>query len=248
MTGPLIIGHRGAPYQAVENTEAAFQAALETGAGIIETDVRLTADGHLVIAHDPDYSRLGGPVKPIIDCSRDELEKIVLKGISGNVSNPLFMEQALQLFPRAAFSVDLKDPGPAVVKVWTELLQKSGASSRCRTASFRDRTLKLFHRLNPDAPISIGRFGAAWLLFTTVLGCPRRPKSWEGVLQLPERAGPIRVLTPKRISLWQTRGWKVQVWTVDNKEDMRRFVRWGIDGIITNRPSLLLEVMKPSSD
>ena len=243
MNKPLIIGHRGAPDKAPENTESSFRAALEAGTAIIETDVRLTADGHIVVSHDPDFSGLGGPVKPIIRSTRSELEAVILNSESGKVVKPLFMDDALRLFPDTFFNIDLKDSGKAIVRAWTDLLSSSGSHRRCRTASFRDRTLRIFQRMNPGAPVSVARFGVAWLLLTTLMGRPRSPRKREGVLQLPERAGPLRILTPGRIAGWQERGWKVQVWTVDNEEDMRRFIRWGIDGIITNRPSLLKVVL-----
>ncbi len=239
----LIIGHRGAPEKAVENTESSFRAALEAGASIIETDVRLSSDGHIVVAHDSDFSSFGGPVKPIIRCIRSELERVVLHHKSGSTEKPLFMDDALKLFPDTCFSVDLKDSGTAVIRAWSALLKKSKSFHRCRTASFRDRTLRIFKRMNPGAAVSVARLNAAWLLLTTILGCPRSPGEGEGVLQLPETAGPLRILTPERIAGWQKKGWKVQVWTVDSEEDMRRFVRWGIDGIITNKPYLLKEVL-----
>ena len=61
---PLLIGHRGAPDQAPENTASAFKAAIDAGALIIETDVRLSKDGFIVVAHDIDFSGLGGPAVP----------------------------------------------------------------------------------------------------------------------------------------------------------------------------------------
>jgi glycerophosphoryl diester phosphodiesterase len=243
---PLIIGHRGAPDKAPENTESAFQAAIDAGAAIIETDVRLTGDGHIVVAHDPDFSGLGGPLKPIIRSTRSEIEQLTLKDPDGRTEKPLFMDDALTRFPDIAFSVDIKDSGTAAVTAWTDLIRRSGAENRCRTASFRDRTLRIYRRMNPGAPISVARFGVAWLLFTTLLGYPRPPGKDEGVLQLPERAGPVHIITPERILRWQKCGWKVQVWTIDDESEMRRFIRWGIDGIITNRPSLLKGILDTS--
>jgi len=240
---PLIVGHRGAPERAVENTRASFTASLEAGASIIETDVRLTADNHLVISHDPDFSRLGGPPVSISSSRRPELEHIVLRDGMGNSEKPYFMDDALKDFPAVEFSVDLKDPGPEIVRVWTALLQESSGSERCTTASFRDRTLRIFRRLNPGTAVSLARFAVVALLIRTFCGCPLSPGYGEGILQLPERAGPLQILTPRRIARWQSAGWKVHVWTVDTEKDMRRFAEWGIDGIITNKPFLLNQVL-----
>jgi len=240
---PLIIGHRGAPERAVENTEKSFRAALEAGVDIVETDVRLTSDGFIAISHDSDFSRFGGPDRPISRCTRSELERIVLKDEEGRTGMPLFMDEALRLFPETLFSVDLKDSGSRIVRVWSDLLHKSVAERRCRTASFNDRTLKYFKRENPGISVSLARYGVVRLLLSTLLGFPRSPGAGEGVLQLPEHAGILRILTPGRIARWQKAGWKVQVWTVDDEKDMRRFAEWGIDGIITNKPFLLKKVL-----
>ena len=97
--------------------------------------------------------------------------------------------------------------------------------------------------MNPGAAVSIARFAVAGLLIRTFCGCPPIPGKGEGVLQLPEGAGPLRILTPRRIGRWQRAGWKVHVWTVDDEKDMSRFAGWGIDGIITNKPFLLKKVL-----
>jgi len=240
---PLIVGHRGAPERAVENTRSSFIAALEAGASIIETDIRLTADNALVISHDPDFSRFGGPSVPISGSTRLELEQIVLRDGIGNSEKPYFMDDALRDFPAVEFSVDLKDPGPEIVHVWSELLRDRSISERCITASFRDRTLRIFRGLNPGTAVSMARFAVIHLLVRTFCGCPVSPGYGEGVLQLPERAGPLQILTPRRISRWQKAGWEVHVWTVDDEREMRRFAEWGIDGIITNKPFLLKKVL-----
>jgi len=240
---PLIIGHRGAPERAVENTRASFLAAVEAGASIIETDVRLTLDNHLVISHDSDFSRLGGPKIPISRSTRYELEQILLQDGMGNSEKVYFMDEALRDFPSVGFSVDLKDPGPEIVRVWSEILRRCSRPERCITASFRNRTIRIFRKTNPGAAVSAARVTVLRLLIRTFCGCPSGPGPGEGVLQLPERAGSLRILTSRRIERWQEAGWKVNVWTVDDPEDMKRFAEWGIDGIISNKPFLLKNIL-----
>ena len=248
MKKPLIIGHRGAPELAIENTESSFKAALAAGVDVIETDLRLSADGHLLVSHDADYSRLGGPPKPIAQCKKSELTKILLRDDANRIGRPLFMEDALNIFPNARFNVDLKDSGKDIVCAWVNLLVRSNAGNRCVTASFRDRTVNLFSKMYVSAPISVARFGVLAIVLLSSLGIIRRPRRNERLLQVPERAGPIRILTERRIKKLQKRGWKIHVWTVDNEQDMRRFIKWGIDGIMTNRPSLLRRLLESRND
>ena len=241
---PLIIGHRGAPEAAIENTEASFRVALAAGVHILETDVRLCADGHLVLWHDANFSRMGGPRKAIRQMKRGEIEKVRLK--TGNFPEmpPLFMDQALTLFPQAHFNVDLKDRSSAIVKAWFHLLRHSGAAHRCRTASFHDSVLRRFRRLNPMYPVSVARLGVLLILIKTALGIPHLPKANEGVLHLPEKAGLFRIITGRNIAKWQKLGWQIHVWTVDDPDDIIRLAQWGVDAIITNRPSMAQEILK----
>jgi len=243
MKRPLIIGHRGAPEFAVENTESSFRAALAVGVDVIETDLRLSADGHLLLAHDADFSRLGGPQKPIAQCRKSELAKILLRDDADRVGSPLFMEDALRMFPDVRFNVDLKDSSKDIVRAWVSLLTKNNAMAQCVTVSFRDRTKNLFSKMCMDAPVSVARFGVAAILLLSFFGIIRRPSRNERFLQVPEQAGPIRVLTERRVKKLQKRGWEIHVWTVDDEQDMCRFIGWGIDGIITNRPSLLRKLL-----
>jgi len=244
MRRTLIIGHRGASGFAIENTESSFKAALAAGVDIIETDLRLSADGHLLAAHDADFSRLGGPPKPIAQCKKSELSEIVLRDGANRIEKPLFMEDALNMFPNAYFNVDLKDSGKGIVRAWASLLMKNRAGTRCITASFRDRTIRHFSKICVDAPVSVARFGVAAIVLLSLFGIIRRPKGNERYLQVPEQVGPIRVLTEKRAKKLQKKGWKIHVWTVDNEQDMCRLIGWGIDGIMTNRPLVLRKLLE----
>jgi len=248
MRETLIIGHRGAPELAVENTESSFRAALAAGVDVIETDLRLSADGHLLVAHDSDFSRLGGPPKPIAQCTKSELRGIILRDDSNRIESPLFMEDALRMFPNAHFNVDLKDPNRDIVHAWVSLLMKSKSVARCVTASFRDKTINLFSKMFANAPVSVPRFEMAAIVLLSYLGIIRRPGKNKKILQAPEWAGPIRVLTEKRIKKLQKRGWKVHAWTVDNEKDMHRLIEWGIDGIVTNRSSLLRKLLESRNE
>jgi len=244
MRKTFIIGHRGAPEFAVENTESSFRAALAVGVDAIETDLRLSSDGHLLVAHDADFSRLGGPPKPIAQCTKSELTKITLRDGSDRIEKPLFMEDALNMFPNTRFSVHLKDTNKDIVHAWVSLLTKTKSVTRCVTASFRNRTINLFSKMSVNAPVSAPCFGVVAIVLLSYLGIILRPKKNKKTLQVPERAGPIRVLTEKRIRKLQKRGWEIYAWTVDNEEDMHRLIGWGVDGIITNRPSLLRKLLE----
>ncbi len=243
-----ISAHRGAPESAPENTLSAFQAAVSIGVDFIETDVHLSSDHHVVITHDPDFSRLGGPSKAIRNCTRDEIESFRLVPGPDGPEKPLFMDDALKLFPEVRFNVDLKDHRPEMAEAWFQLLVRSEGADRFRTASFDDRTLRYFRRLAPNLQIGIPKRRFLGLLLLAFLGLSRRPSAGEAVIQIPENAGILRLISRRTIKIWHRYGWKIEAWTIDNEDDMERLISWGIDGIITNFPSLLKKVLNQNRD
>ncbi len=232
-----IIAHRGVSGEALENTAAAFRKAVELGVDVIETDVHLSADGHVVISHDDNFSRLGGPAVPINAASREEIAGYRLNNGSAEGGRPLFMDEALELFPEACFNVDLKDSGVPLVQAWAAMLPVKNTAQRCRTASFHDSSLRELKRLYPGCLTAPGRFGVMRLLAGAFLGRVRRPEADEGVLQIPP------LFNRRMLSVLHRFGWEVEVWTINNSEEMERLIRMGVDGIMTDCPSLLKDVI-----
>ena len=237
-----IIGHRGFPFKAPENTKLSFEAALSAGADMLETDIRITGDGKLIISHDDSFARLSDFSGIIRNCSSTELKKIQLKGPGNTEDTPLLMEEALRLFPDVSFSVDLKDSCPEIVYAWVNLLKKTNSCKRCITASFNYKTQKLFRSILPDAPSSLSKREIAVLLLKMIFNIFPVPEKNRNILQIPEKYGCITVLTGKRAVKLKKKGWIIHVWTVDNIKDMERLASWGVDGIITNRPDLLKDI------
>lgn len=234
-----VIGHRGAPTKAPENTAASFTAALDAGADILETDARLTADGHVVLSHDPDFSRLSGDARPISGLTRKEVESIDL----GGGEPPCFWDDALRRFPGARFNVDLKLADRGLIDSYVAILRHAGATDRVVTASFLDRNLRAFRRACPDGKISAGRVRVLGLVVAAALGWRPGRRKGETAIQLPEVAGPVTLVTPKRLGRWHRKGWAIHVWTVDNEDDMRRLIEAGVDGIVTNEPGKLRSLL-----
>ncbi len=231
-----IIGHRGASGTALENTAGAFQAAVEAGVDVIETDVHLSSDGHVVIAHDAGFARLGGPDRPLRAVPRSEIAQYRLEDGSARGARPLFMDEALKMFPQASFNVDLKEAGRPLVEAWARMLADPSVAGRCRTVSFHDSSLRMLRRLKPECRIAPGRFGAIRLTAGALLGRVRRPGKGEGVLQIP-------FINRRMLTVLHRCGWEVEVWTIDEPEKMEELIRMGVDGIMTNFPLVLKDVL-----
>ncbi|MBN2656488.1 MAG: glycerophosphodiester phosphodiesterase [Spirochaetales bacterium] len=252
---PVILAHRGDSVRYPENTMPAFQSAVEMGVDVIETDVHLSQDGEVVIWHDDSLERMTGDPRKITEMNWDEIKKINAAyqfTPDGGKSfpyreNPVFpvlLRDLLSRFPEMRFNVDLKDDKPELAEAHGKILMETGALSRVVTASFHPAILKLFRRGYPGALTSCtsGEVLKLLILFHTrllYLPLPYRMK----VLQVPEFSGKTRILSSEFISVLHKRGFRIQVWTVNEKDEMVRFLQMGVDGIFTDRPALLKETL-----
>ena len=236
---PRVIAHRGFPLDVPENTLAAFQAALDAGADILETDIHLSKDGQVIISHDPDLSRLVGIAGKVSDYTQAELASMDLGGGHGFPT----LVDALEQFPDERFNVDLKEP--AVVDAFVDVITQMKAHDRVLIASFEES-----HRAKAAQALP-GVVSSA----TPPHIIEGRVRSWVGLptdswrlpdgmvaLQIPVSRYGFAMVTPSMIRAAHKKGLEVHVWTINEAKDMARLWEMGVDGIITDRTDIAVEV------
>ena len=234
-TSPRILAHRGlVPRDAPEiapNTLAAFAAAQAVGVEFIETDCHLTADGELVLFHDDTLESVtGDPRRVDAVTAREMAEQLADRG--GLVT----LAQALESFPTVRFNVDVK----AAAAAQAAGRVAASAPDRVLLTSFSDtRRRAALAAAAPACPAtSAGRGTIVRVLIAVALRSRRLARrALRGIdaLQVPERQGPIRVVSPRLIRLAHDAGCEVHVWTVNDVAEMRRLLDLGVDGIVTDR-------------
>lgn len=235
-----IIAHRGLALDAPENTLLAFLRALSVGATHLETDIHASADGVAVIAHDPDLARVAGREVQVGQLTMLELRRIDLGHGQGFCS----LAEALDAFPEARFNIDVKDARAASPAV--DAILAARAVDRVLVTSFApDRRRAVADRLPGVASSpSVREFVPA--LVGAKLGVG--PLTWRALrgfvaVQVPERRGPVRIVTRRTVDRIHTAGAEVHVWTVNDPGDMARLLELGVDGIVTDRCDLLKELV-----
>lgn len=236
---PRLIAHRGfVPPEGVsdiiENTHGAFAAALEYGATHLETDCHLTREGSIVLFHDTDLRRITGESIRI-----SELTEAELRARMADRGGLVTLGEAFEAFPDARFNVDVKAPAAAIHA--GRII--SPHAHRVLLTSFSDpvrrRALAAAREVHPFLPAtSPGRSGVSRILFALAMRSERLiARALEGLdaLQIPERQGPIRVLSPRLIDAATRHGVEVHVWTVNDRARMRELVTAGVAGIVTDR-------------
>lgn len=235
---PLLIAHRGASTGAPENTLAAFRLAREQGADGVELDVMRCGSGEVVVFHDDDLARLGGPGRS----ARDQVRALPLAALreidlGAGERIPLLDEVFETLGPELLVNIELKTPPDwldrardhGLAKAVAELVRRHGFEARALISSFDPLLLARFRAAAP----SVG----TGLLFGADQSRPFR-HAWAAPLLRPLALHPESTLVDQvALGRWRARGYLVHTWTVDDPAELRCLAALGVDAVITNRPA-----------
>lgn len=240
--GPIPFAHRGGSDEAPENTEAAFAHAINLGYRYLETDVHSTSDGVAVAIHDPDLHRVAGRPGLVREYSWKELSKVRLAD-----DQPILrLDELLERWPEARLNLDVKHA--TSIDPLCDVLRRGNAIDRVCVTSFSDRRLNAVRqKLGPGLCTSLGPIqiaalrAASWLPRPSVLG-----SRWASgaAAQVPLNDKFVPIVDPRFIDAAHSTGVAVHVWTIDDEATMERLLDLGVDGIMTDRPTLLRSVMQ----
>jgi glycerophosphoryl diester phosphodiesterase len=241
---PRVLAHRGLATEAPENTLLAFAKAAAVGTAYIETDVHVSSDGIAVVSHDPSLARVAARKVDVAQLTMAELRLIDLGHGQGFAS----LEEALDAFPDLRFNVDVKVAGAVTPTV--AALQRTRAASRVLLTSFSDPRRRRLGALVPDAVTSAGRAGVIRSILAALVGrrgAMERALRGAAALQVPERVGPVRLVTRRFVSAAHRAGAEVHVWTVNDPADMERLLDFGVDGLVTDRADVAIPLIAARS-
>ncbi|MFF2496012.1 glycerophosphodiester phosphodiesterase family protein [Agromyces sp. NPDC058064] len=242
--GPRVLAHRGLALDAPENTLLAFAKAIAVGADYLETDVHASHDGIAVVSHDPSLDRVAGRKVDVGQLTMHELGRIDL----GHGQNFSSLEAALDAFPDARFNIDVKES--AAVEPTIAAIARTRSAGRVLLTSFSERRRRRLAELAPGAVTSVGGAGVLRFRNAAFLRSPASAtRALRGglALQIPERTGPLRLVTRPLIDLAHRVGAEVHVWTVNDPADMTRLLDLGVDGLVTDRADLAMEIVSARS-
>ncbi|MDQ0029755.1 glycerophosphodiester phosphodiesterase family protein [Arthrobacter bambusae] len=241
-SAPLAFAHRGFSLDGLENSAAAFRAALELGYTHLETDARTSADGVVLLFHDDTLDRVTDAHGPVSKVGAAEIAKA---RIGGREAIP-HLADLLTEFPGARLNIDVKDWH--TVKALAAVIDQLDAHDRVLIASFSDRRRRAVLRLLGRRTASSA--GIACIAAFTLLG-PLLPDGWlrrivhdVDALQVPARYGPLRVVTPGFLRRAHRLGLQVHVWTVNDSAEMAMLLDMGVDGLVTDRADRLKSVLQ----
>lgn len=247
---PIRFAHRGSRVLWPENTMYAFERAIEDfGYHYLELDVRLTADRIPVVFHDATLDRTTDGTGKVSDHTLAELQALdaayrfgpdgefPLRG-SGIRISPL--EELYRTWTDVRLNIDLK--GPDEEWAVAEVIRKAQAEYRTLIGSFYDRRIARFRRITQGrVAVSAGPTAATAMWSASRAGRTTRRKVQ--AYQLPFNYRGFKI-DEKLVDSVHRAGAQIHLWTVNEADDMRRFLDMGVDGIVTDRPDILNEVME----
>lgn len=247
---PLRMAHRGSRLLWPQNTMQAFQGATDLGYRYLETDVHLSADGVVVVFHDHVLEELTNGAGKVSEWRWEDLQ-LLDAGYTfqpeeghpwrGKGLQIPSLEQVASTFPDAFLNVDTKED--EVVEPLAKEVTRLDLGDRILVASFHGSRIRRFRRLtNGSVATSAGptEIAAAWT--RSRLG--RVPRDAADAYQVPDG----RVPDARFAAAAHAAGKHVHVWTVNDEVDMHRLLDQGVDGIITDRPDLLNQVVTQRGD
>jgi glycerophosphoryl diester phosphodiesterase len=239
---PRAFAHRGwhlDELDGLENSLPAFKRACAEGYRYLETDVHATADGVVVVHHDPVLDRTTDGSGPIAAQTWGQLKNVKVGGKA-----PLSrLEDVLEELPDARFNVDVKVD--RAVAPFVEVLERTKAHDRVAAAAFSDARLVRLRKLaGPKLVTAMGPRSALALWVRGKLPLLPLGRLVLGAMaQVPVRQGALRVVDKAFVSIAGRSGIEVHTWTIDDPAEMRMLLDLGVHGIVTDRPDLLREVL-----
>ncbi len=244
------MAHRGSRLLWPENTMTAFQEAVDLGYRYLETDIRASKDGVLMVFHDATLQRTTDGTGKVNMRTRAELQSLdagyrferdgghVYRGVG--IGIPTFDELMLT-YREAVFSVDMKENGLEVSLA--DAIERLDLWDRVIVGSFSGARLKRFRKLvQRPVATAAGRAEVARFVANTRAG--RAGKITSDSMQVPVKYGRITVVDRKMVAAVHAAFKQVIVWTINDGDEMRALLDMGVDGIITDRPDILRHVME----
>lgn len=250
---PLVIAHRGASVQFPENTIPAFVAGIDQGADMIEIDVHMNCDGDLIVIHDDTFERTTNVRALHPDRSDVSVATMTTAEIAaldaGSWKGPSFagvtvphLAEVVDLVhaTRTGLLLEVKHPTryPGIAEAIAEslrsvpgYLERALAAGLLVVQSGDWDFAEEFHDLAPEIPVG-------------VLGRPSPEELREFATWVDQINPRYAVADPEYLRLVHELGMSSLVWTVDSVEDMENAVDLGADGVITNMPDRLVQVVE----
>ena len=251
----LVIAHRGGRSLGPENTIYTFKRALDLGVDVLEMDLQITGDDALVILHDRNVNRTTNGKGRVEDFTLAELKKLDA-GFSwspdGSSTFPLrnrgitvpTLAEVFQAFPDARMNIEIKSSQVNTIQDLCRVIRDHGMTEKVMIACFDAGKLGEFRSICPEVATSAGASEAVMFYWLQRVQLESAYSPSAQALQIPQAYRDRRIATRRFLDAAHARNMRVHVWTINDTESMQRLIDLGVDGIMTDYPVRLLNIIK----
>lgn len=255
---PLVIAHQGGDGVWPGDTMYAFEHAVKIGADVLEMDAHITKDGQIVLVHDEKVDRTTdgtGLIEELTLVELKQLDAAYKWSINNGKTFPYrgqgiqvaTLEELFQKFPQMRYVIEIKLTQNPIDKPLCDLIRKYNMQDNAVIASFHDEAMQNFRTTCPEVATSASRgevtkFVLLGKVFLSGLVAPQY-QSIQPPYD-PKESKNIPIMTKRFIREAHAKNVKVEPWTVNDPELMKQYIEWGVDGIMTDRPDLMIDVLK----
>ena len=248
-----VIAHRGGMDHRPENTLFAFQHAAQIGVSVLELDVHLSADDRLVVIHDDRVDRTTNESGFVAEFTAAQLgaldagfrmrvgEEFPFRGLGIGVPT---LQAVTDEFSQLRYVIEIKPKSAHAARRLCEFIMSNELEDRVIVGSFHSEAMSAFRETCPRVVTSSPTLEVARFYALHKLGLSHWYSGEGAALQIPLSHFGLTVVTPELIADAQGNGLKVHVWTINDVDTMRTLIDWGVDGIVTDVPETLQEIIE----
>ena len=251
----MVIAHQGGDGVWPSNTLFAFEHAADLGVDVLEMDIHMTKDGVLVVSHDETVDRMTDGEGFIKEMTLSEVQSFDAaydwSPLDDGAEYPYrgqgitipTLESVFEQFPEYRMNIEIKQAEPSIARPFCNLIRTHKMEGRVLVASFSDEALVEFRETCPEIATSGSRGQVKTFVYMHLAFLGRLYPPIFSAVQVPIENSGITILTSRFVNVAHARGLWVDAWTIDDPAEMRALIEIGVDGIITDRPDLWLEVL-----
>ena len=257
VNGPLVIAHQGGDGIWPGDTLYAFEKAVEIGADVLEMDAHITKDGQIVLMHDETVDDTTDGTGRIEEMTLEELKRLDAAydwSNDGGQTHPYrgqgiqvpALDELFQKFPQMRYVIEIKLTQNPIEAPLCGLIREYNMQDKVLIASFHDTAMQNFRKTCPEVATSASRgevtkFVLLGKIFLSGLVAPKY-QSIQPPFD-PKESYNIPIVTKRFVREAHAKNIKVEPWTVNDPDMMKQYIDWGVDGIITDRPDLMVEIL-----
>ena len=254
-TYPLIIAHADDTGLGLwpGSTMVFLRGVEELGVDVLELDVHMSKDGHIVVMHDDTVDRTTNGSGKINEITLKEIKSLEVGGDWSPDGGKTFpyrgaglrvptLAEVFYLFPDKPMNIEIKQAEPSMAQPLCDMIRNFGMSEMVLVPSFSDKAMEEFRTACPEVATAASSGEARLFVILNFALLTNLLTPQYEAFQVPQESSGIPIVIPHFVNRAHSRNLQVHVWTVNNPGEMQRLIDMGVEGIMTDRPDLLLDL------